>query len=281
MQRTFVNPDRPSQAIAPGVTLEQLAPGGKAGPHGETLSDVVGGLVWSDIFLLGDPADAFQVTVPDLRMPANQYWPMHWHDCWIAIVVLEGRCLVGDWWMGPGDVLITEAGLEYGPLLVGPQGCRLFEIFAKHHLQAGGYAREYRDHPTLQGTSSVFAERSGANARNAGRQTLPLQGIEGVGKGRLVPGARFDLGAPDAADRAVVLGAELLSAERLPAHSYGDWRSIMVLDGELLVAGRRLQKDAVLIIRPDSRVPEIQAGPNGAQLFEVARTPAAVERRAC
>lgn len=280
MQRTFVNLDRPSEEIAPGVTLERLGAGGKAGPHGETLSDTPGGLIWSDIVLLGDPTDAFQVTIPDLRMPPNQYWPLHWHDCWIAIVVLEGGCLVGDWWMGPGDVLVTEAGLEYGPLLIGPQGCRLFEIFAKHHLQAGGYAPEYRDHPTLQGTHSVFAERTGVNRRNEGRQTLPLDGVEGVEKGRLGPGARFDLGAADAADRAVILGARLAPAERIAVHSVDDWRAMVVLDGELLVAGHRLQKDAVLIIRPGSRVPEIQAGASGAELFELARTPAAVERRA-
>ncbi|CAN7494038.1 hypothetical protein LJR219_003403 [Phenylobacterium sp. LjRoot219] len=281
MQRTLVNSDRPSESIAPGVTLERLGAGGKAGPQGETLADLPGGQIWSDIFLLGDPTDAFQVTVPDLRMPPNQYWPLHWHDCWIAIVVLEGRCLVGDWWMGPGDVLITEAGLEYGPLLIGPQGCRLFEIFAKHHLQAGGYAPEYRDHPTLQGTHSVFAERTGVNTRNAGRQTLPLEGVAGVAKGRLEPGARFDLGAPDARDRAVLLDTRLAPAERIPVHAYDDWRAIIVFEGEVSVAGHRLEKDAFLLIRPDSRTPEIQAGPFGAQLFEVARTPAAVERRAC
>lgn len=279
MSRTFVNLERPSAAIAPGVRLEQLSAGGKAAPHA-TLADVPGGQVWSDIFLLGEADDAFQVTVPDLRMPPNQYWPLHWHDCWIAIVVLDGRCLVGDWWMGPGDVLVTEAGLEYGPLVSGPQGCRLFEIFAKHHLQAGGYAPEYRDHPTLQGTRSVFAERTGVNLRNAGRQVLPLDGIVGVEKGRLVPGARFDLGPAEAPDRAVVLGAGLAPAERISPHVLDDWRAMIVLAGELLVAGRRLEKDAVLIIRPHARVPEIQAGPHGAQLFEIARTPAAMERRA-
>jgi hypothetical protein len=41
-----------------------------------------------------------------------------------------------------------------------------------------------------------------------------------------------------------------------------------------------MHRTMVLLIRLGSRVPELQAGAAGAQLLEVARTPAAVARRA-
>jgi hypothetical protein len=95
--------------------------------------------VWLQSWRLGTDADDFQLDVPDIRMPPNQYWPMHWHGCWIAVVVLDGQCLIGDWWMQPGDVLVSPADLEYGPVVSGPEGTQLFEIFAKQHLSLGGY----------------------------------------------------------------------------------------------------------------------------------------------
>ena len=88
-------------------------------------------------------------------MPPNQYWPLHWHDSWIAIVVLDGSCLVGDWWMQPGDVLVSGASVEYGPLVNGPKGCQLFEIFAREVGALGGYASEYHDHPTLHAAGTM------------------------------------------------------------------------------------------------------------------------------
>ena len=79
---------------------------------------------------LGGQDDPFIMAVPDIRMPPNQLWPMHWHDCWTVVVPLEGGCLVGDWYMQPGDVFVAAPSVEYGPLLIGPKGCSLLEIFA-------------------------------------------------------------------------------------------------------------------------------------------------------
>src|SRR5260221_9970291 len=97
-----------SQELYPGVLYESFYPGGKEGPNREVLADVPGGQTWSDLLLLGSKDDPFQMLVPDIRMPPNQYWPLHWHDCWTVVLILEGQCCIGDWWMKPGDVFITE-----------------------------------------------------------------------------------------------------------------------------------------------------------------------------
>jgi hypothetical protein len=176
--------------------------------------------------------------------------------------------------MGPGDVLITAANLEYGPLLIGPEGCRMFEIFAKLHLQAGGYAPEYRDHPTLQGAVVPFnfAARLGVNKRNEGRQTLPIDGIEGFIKGHLSAGAQWDLGESADPDRGVMRVSQLSPKERLTARYYDDWHALFVLDGAPHIAGRKLGKDDFLLIRPNSPVDEIESGADRTRLLEVSRT---------
>jgi hypothetical protein len=273
MQRIIVPTEKfHSEQLTPGVSLQRFYPGGKDGPRGECHFNTPGGQGWTETLLLGDKDDTFQMLVPDIRLPANQYWPLHWHDCWTAVLVLEGQCLIGDWWMQPGDVFITEPSLEYGPLVIGPQGCRLFEIFAKAHLAPGGYAPEYRDHPTLQGTSKVFFDRSPLNKRNEGRQTLPCAGVKGITKTCLSAGARWELGESSDPERGVLGNLRLTPKGRLPPHRRDDWHAIVVLAGSLQVAGRTLGKDDYLMIRPNSRVDEIEAGAEGAQLLELSRT---------
>ena len=49
--------------------------------------------------MLGNEMDDFIYALPDIRMPPNQLWPMHWHDCWTLVIVLEGGCLLGDWYI--------------------------------------------------------------------------------------------------------------------------------------------------------------------------------------
>jgi hypothetical protein len=282
MQRTVVPKAKyHSQVLSSGVTHERFYPGGKEGPNGEVHADVPGGQTWSDIVLLGDREDAFQLLLPDIRMPPNQYWPLHWHDTWTAVLLLEGRCCIGDWWMAPGDVFITEPELEYGPLVSGPRGCRLFEIFAKAHLAPGGYSPEYRDHPTLRGTSAVFIERSPLNSRNAGRQTLACDGIEGIVKTKLTPDAQWDLGEPDDPDRGVMKDTRLTPGERVPAHRYGDWHAILVMDGAVQIAGQTLCRDDYLIVRPNCRVEAMQAGADGARQLEQLRTARGMPAQKC
>src|ERR1700712_4153694 len=81
--------------LAPGVRLQAMQPGGRKGPNDSVLRTVPGGAVWTQSFGLGDENDDFTMSIPDIRMPPNQIWPLHWHDCWIAVVVVDGSCIAG------------------------------------------------------------------------------------------------------------------------------------------------------------------------------------------
>jgi hypothetical protein len=258
--------------IAPGVTLRRLYPGGMAGPDNITRNDIPGGQTWSEIVLLGDERDEFIYGIPDIRMPPNQIWPMHWHDCWTVVVVIEGRCLIGDWYMEVGDVFVAAPSIEYGPLMIGTMGCRLLEIFGNLALSPGGYGPEYRDHPTLQGGTHVFRPREGVNRRNEGRSALSLDGVEGVWKTRLAPGWQWDLGAPGDPDRGVVRFTSLGAGETLGARERGDWYSALVLGGSGHVEGRQIERDDVLIVERGATAPEIVAGSEGLEILESFRT---------
>lgn len=278
MKRVIISEKPAPELLSPGVSLERIQPGGRFGPAGEVLELFPGGRTWNDGFLIGSMDQPFQMLVPDLRMPANQLWPLHWHDCWIAVIILDGSCIIGDWWMKKGDVLITAAGVEYGPLLNGPEGCQLFEVFARLHEQAGGYGPEYRDHPTLQGTAAVFRERTGVNRRNEGHQLLAMDGVDGITKGHLTPGSQWNLGDANDPERGVLRVVGLAPGERLPAHRHGDWHAAFVIEGAMSIGDRELSASDVLICQPDAAVAEIVAGPDGALLFEAARTAGGIDR---
>jgi hypothetical protein len=258
--------------VAPGVALRRLYPGGMAGPAKATRNDVPGGQTWSEIVMLGTQADDFIFAIPDIRLPPNQLWPMHWHDCWTVVVILEGKCLIGDWYMEPGDVFVAAPSIEYGPLVIGTMGCRMLEIFGDLALSPGGYGPEYRDHPTLQFGNHAFKPRSGVNRRNEGHSLLSLEGADGMWKTRLVPGWQWDLGVADDPNRGVVRHTVLAAGEKLPARSHGDWYSMLVLDGSAHFPQRMIERDDVLVAEPDKLVPEITAGPAGVRILESFRT---------
>lgn len=260
------------ETLVPGVTLRRLYPGGMKGPNGETENDIPGGQTWSENFALGGPKDDFIMLVPDIRMPANQLWPLHWHDCWTVVVVIEGKCQIGDWYMVPGDAFIAAPSIEYGPLLIGPMGCRLLEIFGDVALSPGGYSPEYRDHPTLQGGNHVFRAREGVNQRNEGHSRLALSQGDGMWQSRLAPGWSWDLGAADDPNRGVVRDTRLAAGERVAAQERGDWYAALVLEGTIEVAGKTLVRDDVLIAERGAAIPEIQGGPDGVHLLEHFRT---------
>jgi hypothetical protein len=260
------------EQITPGVHLRRLYPGGMAGPNNETRIDIPGGQTWSENFVLGTEKDAFMMIVPDIRMPPNQIWPMHWHDCWTVVVVIEGKCLIGDWYMQPGDVFVAAPSIEYGPLLIGTMGCRLLEIFGDLALSPGGYGPEYRDHPTLQGGRHVFKEREGVNRRNEGHSSLPLTDGDGMWKTKLAPGWSWNLGAASDPNRGVVRDTRLASGGSIAATKRGDWYGALVLDGSVEVGGKVLVRDDVLIAERGAAIPAMVAGKNGVQLLEHFRT---------
>ena len=273
----YIVAEPPMTELAPGIQLSEIAPGGKKGPNGEVLLPTRGGQVWIESWLLGSEADPFRLTVPDVRMPANQYWPMHWHDCWIAIVVLDGECLVGDTWLEPGHVLIAPAGLEYGPLVSGPTGCQLFEIFAKDHLSLGGYGPEYHDHPTLQDTGAdgtsmfQFLPRTAENERNRTSQTLPLAADARLVLNRLGGGDRWTLGDPDDPDCGLVDDVLLQPGEEFASRTSDEWRALFLLEGTALFGDRPLAERSVLMVAPGATLPRVQPGTSGAHLLEVTR----------
>ena len=266
------------EQIAPGITFRRLYPGGMRGPNGESMNDIAGGQTWSDIIMLGDPDRDAIFAIPDIRLPPNQTWPLHWHDCWTVVVVLEGRCLIGDWYMHTGDVFVAAPSVEYGPLVIGPMGCRMLEIFHDLALSPGGYAPEYRDHPTLQGGNHVFKQRAGINLRNEGHSSLSLEGIEGIVKSRLEPGRQWDLGDPHDPNHAVVRDTRLAAGGKLAKARRDDWYGALVLQGSISIAGRTLVRDDAIIAERGTSVPEIVAGDDGAQLLENYRTARALSR---
>lgn len=275
--------DNFSEVVAPGIVRSRLEPGGKDGPDDVVReSQQIGGGCWSQIFTLGRLEDDWRYLIPDIRMAANQIWPLHWHDCWTAVVVLEGSLLMGDWQMGPGDVLIAEPGVEYGLLLIGPEGCELLEVFARDILSPGGYGEEYRDHPTLVHVKGLedtdFFSRPPASTENLSRQVVPVEGTPGLSRGRLDGRAYWDLGDPGDPERGAIFDRELAAGQEVPAHSVADWRGFLVLDGALTMGATNLARNDLVLVEPDAKVPPVLAGGGGAHLLEFARTAASVIR---
>lgn len=262
------------EEIAPGVTFRRLYPGGMAGPNRECYNDKPGGQTWSESFMFGEPGDDVIMCVPDIRLPPQQFFPLHWHDCWTVVAVIEGKCLIGDWYMDTGDVFISAPSVEYGPLVPGPMGARVLEIFGDLKLSPGGYSPEYRDHPTMIGHDAhVFKPREGLNLRNEGHTMLRVDGNSGMWKGRLEPGWSFDLGEPGDPERGIVADGRLAAGEVRPGRrAVGDACGFLVLGGSLEVMGRTLVRDDVLIVRRESDYPKLKGGSEGAEMIEFART---------
>ena len=144
-------------------------------------------------------------------------------------------------------------------------------------LSPGGYAPEYRDHPTLRGGQHVFKAREGVNLRNEGHSSLSLIGAEGMWKTRLAPGWSWDLGAPGDPGRGVMRDTRLAAGERIAGKARGDWYAALVLDGSVEVGGRQLRRDDVLLAERAAAVPDMIAGSEGVHLLEHFRTARALE----
>lgn len=54
----------------------------------------------------------------------------HGHSSDHLLYVLSGDLMVGDHHCPPGTLVILEHGAEFGPLVAGPKGARLFEHYA-------------------------------------------------------------------------------------------------------------------------------------------------------
>jgi len=95
------------------------------------LEPLMQGGLGASYFLLGKQMDN-PPTVIALRMGPNWVTARHAHDCHRFEVVVQGTLDVGERILKPGDVMITEPGVAYGPHVAGPDGCTTFEIFTNY-----------------------------------------------------------------------------------------------------------------------------------------------------
>lgn len=92
---------------------------------------VRGGLTGLSYFLLGNQEEN-PPTVVALRMGPGWVLPRHAHDCHRFEIVVQGSLDVGERILKPGDVMVSDPGISYGPHIAGPEGCTTFEIFSNH-----------------------------------------------------------------------------------------------------------------------------------------------------
>lgn len=55
---------------------------------------------------------------------------IHYHDCDYCSIVVEGSIEISRVEHGVGDMRFVKAGTAYGPLIAGPEGCTVIDIFA-------------------------------------------------------------------------------------------------------------------------------------------------------
>ena len=55
--------------------------------------------------------------------------PPHTHGSSYFEYILEGEQMVGKTRFGPGDIRIVKGGTGYGPIRVGPAGCKVMIVF--------------------------------------------------------------------------------------------------------------------------------------------------------
>lgn len=56
--------------------------------------------------------------------------PVHYHPSDYCSIVVEGSLEITRRQHRPGSIRIVKAGTAYGPLVVGPEGCTVIDIFA-------------------------------------------------------------------------------------------------------------------------------------------------------
>ena len=80
-------------------------------------------------FVLGGDEDPDAPRMYYARIEADQSGPRHAHAGWTINVVLQGNCRMGDIDLNPGQVLTCAPNIQYGPLMPGPEGVTILEIF--------------------------------------------------------------------------------------------------------------------------------------------------------
>ncbi len=84
-------------------------------------------------FVLGKPGEGDPPAVTALRMTPGYVLPRHTHDCYRMEIVVQGALEVEGRTLKPGDIMISEPRVFYGPHTAGPDGCITMEIFSNYH----------------------------------------------------------------------------------------------------------------------------------------------------
>jgi hypothetical protein len=82
-------------------------------------------------FLMGDSAANAPVAVA-LEIAPGESIPRHAHTCHRFEIVVRGTLHADGVTLKPGDVMISEPGVLYGPNIAGPEGCTTYEIFGDY-----------------------------------------------------------------------------------------------------------------------------------------------------
>lgn len=81
--------------------------------------------------VVGDEEDPQAASVFMSDLPANfDVASPHTHACDYVEIVLEGSIRVGKRWYKANDARLVKAHTGYGPLVTGPEGCRVIIIFS-------------------------------------------------------------------------------------------------------------------------------------------------------
>lgn len=81
---------------------------------------------------IGSPDQERRPLLAFVRYPPGARVPAHWHDTDYCSIVIDGEIEITRQRHGPGSIRIVKARTAYGPLVVGPEGCRVIDVFADH-----------------------------------------------------------------------------------------------------------------------------------------------------
>jgi quercetin dioxygenase-like cupin family protein len=87
----------------------------------------------------------------------------HYHECDYCSIVVEGSIEVTRRVHDVGSVRVVKAGTVYGPLVAGPDGCTVIDIFATG--EPGSRARAMNTYVTADNAAARSRERSPETTR--------------------------------------------------------------------------------------------------------------------
>lgn len=74
--------------------------------------------------------DGGEVAIVLIRYPEHFVVPVHHHGSDYCTLILEGSMTIGRRTFQVGDMRIAHAGVAYGPLRIGADGCTVIDFFA-------------------------------------------------------------------------------------------------------------------------------------------------------